>query len=647
MRSELRIPLFFILLLLFCVPRAAAFDWDPVTDTEKNMTSNPLDPGSGALVLFKRGDMDVLRINTSLWETRIVTYTRIKILTDAGRDAGNVVLEAPKYLRYTKIEGRTILPSGEIIPLDTSKIFHGVAYQSGNSAVLSTSFAFSSAQPGAIIEYQTEEYEDWFFPPAWIFDTRGLATLQSSLKTTVTPELGMGQLPLGTTANNISATQKQTSQGVQTDFAVQNLRPLRDEPFAVPFRDRAVMVMFSPVALVFSGQVIPIVKTWDDVADQVSRMVTEMTKNNKEATGKAKEVAEKLPDPRSRAEAIYKYLQQNITSSDLSGIAMGSRSVDQVISQKRGDPDEINAVFMTMLKEVKVDADLVVVATQNWQTLVKQFPALNQLSRVFVRVNLKEGPVFADAADAAAPFGELPWFERGVPGMVVKGTKVQNVEIPAGLPEDNVSASQYSLQLSSDWRAEGDAELNLKGAEAIDFRSDLIDKTPDKAEQRLSDYFGLGRGDAVISGVTHPDFRDTSQPLVVKAHVQHSVAEGGGPGEVLLNPWMGDQYRSPEFKSTQRQSIILFENPMKEVTTSTWKLPLDIQVEKLPSEVNMQGDIADFSHSCTQSGDTVTCTRTFVLKKTLMNDPHGYPATKKFFDEVAQHDQEVVLLRKQ
>ena len=57
--------------------------------------------------------------------------------------------------------------------------------------------------------------------------------------------------------------------------------------------------------------------------------------------------------------------------------------------------------------------------------------------------------------------------------------------------------------------------------------------------------------------------------------------------------------------------------------------------------------MADFSHSCTQSGDTVTCTRTFVLKKTLMNDPHGYPATKKFFDEVAQHDQEVVLLRKQ
>ena len=112
MRYEFRIPLLFVFFLLFCVPRAAAADWDPVTDAEKNMTSNPLDPGSGALVLFKRGNMEVLRANTSLWETKIVTYTRIKILTDAGRDAANVELEAPKYLRYTKIEGRTILPSG-------------------------------------------------------------------------------------------------------------------------------------------------------------------------------------------------------------------------------------------------------------------------------------------------------------------------------------------------------------------------------------------------------------------------------------------------------------------------------------------------------------------------------------------------------
>ena len=143
-----------------------------------------------------------------------------------------------------------------------------------------------------------------------------------------------------------------------------------------------------------------------------------------------KELAEKLPDPRSRAEAIYKYLQQNVTSSNVVGIYLG-RTADDVLSAKRGDPDDINAVYCSMLKEAKVDADLVLVATHNWQTLVKQFPNLDQFSRLIVRVNLKEGPLFADAASATAPFGDLPWYEKGLVAMTVKGTKLQETPDPA------------------------------------------------------------------------------------------------------------------------------------------------------------------------------------------------------------------------
>src|ERR1017187_10490216 len=103
MRKGFHLSLLVFLFLLFPawnVSRAAAADWDPVTDAEKNMTSNPLDPGSGAVVLFKRGDVQVFRQNTSLWETKIIIYTRIKILTEAGHDAGNVAIEAPKVLRF-------------------------------------------------------------------------------------------------------------------------------------------------------------------------------------------------------------------------------------------------------------------------------------------------------------------------------------------------------------------------------------------------------------------------------------------------------------------------------------------------------------------------------------------------------------------
>lgn len=189
---------FLILSLAFSfhIPRAAAADWDPITDAEKGMKANPLDPGAGAVILFKRGEINVLEKQSLFWTTDIRTYVRIKVFNDAGRDAANVSINAPKYVRFAKVEGRTILPSGEIIPLDSSKVFRGKSFEAGkNFAIFQTSFTFPSVEPGAILEYQIEETEDWFYPEPWIFDTRGLGTLDSSLKVLVGPRLNMAAIP--------------------------------------------------------------------------------------------------------------------------------------------------------------------------------------------------------------------------------------------------------------------------------------------------------------------------------------------------------------------------------------------------------------------------------------------------------------------
>ena len=74
MRLNLRILCILSLAFALHVPRAAAADWDPVTDAEKAMKTNPLDPGAGAVVLFKRGEIDVLE--KGFWSTKIcLLYT--------------------------------------------------------------------------------------------------------------------------------------------------------------------------------------------------------------------------------------------------------------------------------------------------------------------------------------------------------------------------------------------------------------------------------------------------------------------------------------------------------------------------------------------------------------------------------------------
>src|SRR5215831_2183753 len=164
----------------FHAPRAAAaVDWDPITDAEKSMKASSLDPGAGAVVLFKRGNIQVLEQSSLFWTTRIQTYVRVKVFNDAGRDAAKVSVDHEKSFRLSKVEGRTILPSGEVIPLDSSKVFKGIVYQEGKHfAMLATNFTLPSVEPGAIFEYQVEEIVDGFFPPPWVFDVPGVGTLQ-------------------------------------------------------------------------------------------------------------------------------------------------------------------------------------------------------------------------------------------------------------------------------------------------------------------------------------------------------------------------------------------------------------------------------------------------------------------------------------
>lgn len=636
-----------LVILAFHVPRSSAADWDPVTDTEKNMKSNPLDPGAGAVVLFKRGQIEVIEQSSLFWTTRIRTYVRMKVFTDAGRDAANVSIESYKSVRTSKIEGRTILPSGEIIPLDPSKVFQGKAYTSGkNFAILESSFTFPSVAPGAIIEYQVEAFEDWFFPSPWIFDTRGVGTLQSSLRVTIGPRLAMNQFPLETTANKISVAQSNTVRGSQVDFAVQNLKPILTEPFSLPFRDLTTMIIFTPSQLGFGGDIYPIITKWDDVGKEVTNDFGSMEKGQKEARSKAKELADKAPDPRKKAEAIYKYLQQNIASSDLAGVGFG-RSADEILSSKRGDPDEINALYVLMLREAKVDSDMVLVATKNWQTLVRGFPNRSQFSRIVTRLNLKDGVMFADPADSASPFGELPWFDRGVQGLAVKGSKVQEADIPAGTMDDNVSSEKVTMRIDKDWTTEGDTEIALKGAEAIEFRADLMEIAPAKLEERLTDVFANGHSDAEVTQIVHPEFRDSSQPFVLKAHVREKLENEGSPGGLLLNPWMEDQYERPRFTANVRHSAVRFNNPETRTSTSTWQLAPEIKVEQLPKEIKIDNDYGGFSRSCAQSAGAVTCTRTFYLKKVLLTTNVDYLNVKKFFDEIAKDDQEVIVLREQ
>jgi hypothetical protein len=641
-KTWLVIGLFGVLLLHRSPIRAA--EWNPVSDDEKALTEDPLDPGSGAVVLFKRGKISVLERTSSFWISTLETYIRIKVFSEAGLDAANVTLELPKYVHLSKVEGRTILPSGQVVPLDSTQVFRGRTSGAGNrNSSVRTTFALPSVEPGAILEYQLVENVDWYFLPPWTFDTPKIGTLRSSLSLLVGPRLALAQFPLETARKKIQVNKSKVAQGNQYDYEVKDLHPIRDEVYSLPFDDQACAVLLTPYAIFFNDETFPIIQKWNDVATIMNSIFQDANKKSSHAKDQAKRLAAKIPEERQRAEAIYSFLQQNIVSSGAGGV-LPNRPVDDVFDDKRGDPDEINTMFITMLREVKLDADPVLIATRDSQSLTGSFPNISQFTRMLTRIRFKDGVVIADPGEPAAAFGELPWFDQGVVGIAINGNKAEEAPIPFGAPESNMVTTKFSSEIGDDGQVEGQLETALQGAGALDVRGDFQDEPEEKLEQALIDYLDMGLPENEMEEIEHPDFKDPTQPLVLKARVRYDLLEEAGPGEILLNPWVADRYRAPLFSATERQSAVRFDYPKKHVSTSIWKLPDGMKAQQLPEPVKISTDLADYSRSCTQQEQTVSCNRSFSLKKMALDDMAQYENAKQFFEEIAQHDQEVIVL---
>jgi hypothetical protein len=260
-------------------------------------------------------------------------------------------------------------------------------------------------------------------------------------------------------------------------------------------------------------------------------------------------------------------------------------------------------------------------------------------------VQLKEGSLFADPAEAAVPLGSLPWYETGITGLLVKGRKFEEVRIPLESPRENVTHFGVESELLPDGQVHSELEVRVKGSPAFQMRALLLDQGPDELEESLQRLVSMDLSDARVGKISHPDFHDTSQELVLSANVEHRLFDEYAGSQILLNPWVGDRMDSPVFKEATRSSAVKF--PFLETTTSTssWQFPPTVRVEEIPSEVKLETDFAEFSHSCSRENENkVICTRTYLLKELRLETMDDYQRAKEFFEEVVRHDQEVLLL---
>ena len=142
-----------------------AVDFQPVSQDELKMTSEPLAPGAPAVILFRQVDR-----NDDRYTAHEDNYFRIKILTEEGRKYADV--EIPIYREVgniVNIHARSIRPDGSVTNFD-GKVFEKPLVKARGLKYMARVFTIPDVQVGGIIEYYytVDLREHYIFDSHWI-----------------------------------------------------------------------------------------------------------------------------------------------------------------------------------------------------------------------------------------------------------------------------------------------------------------------------------------------------------------------------------------------------------------------------------------------------------------------------------------------
>jgi len=463
-----------VLLLALVASPLAAEAFPPITEKERALASVAGEPNAPAVVLFKKAEFLMWGYDyQGAISSRLLVQERRKILTEQGKDLAEVAVAHNDFIRLAGFKGRTILPDGREIPLDSDARFERKRSKRHGRRV--TTVTFPSVAVGAILDYQYElRMESIYFLEPWYFSEE-LPVVYSEMVFKIPREIqtqGWNRDPFKVGLKNES---KKSSRGTELRVWGENLPSVPDDPFGLPFADLATQMMIVPAAYQDRDVYEKLMDSWPSVCEMLEEYYSKARRKDGGVAKKAKEVAN-AGGARQKAEALYRFVRDEIETVDQPGIflAEGS-SVEKTLSQKSGDPAEKALLLQSMLNAAKIDARLVWAADRANGQIDPQVPNPLWFDTVLVALDLDGQRIYLDPSDRALAFGRLQYGYEGTPALIHDARKPEGIVLPEPAHDQNARRAVLDLDLDAEGRLSGKGEVTYTGHHAwqkIDWKED-------------------------------------------------------------------------------------------------------------------------------------------------------------------------------
>ncbi len=678
-------------------PFGDEFKWLPVSDSDWNAVSIDSTESTDALTIFAyRRTVDKPRGDVSVMEV----YYRRKIFNSIGKDSYADINYTffDRYFDSLQIQGRTILPDGRTIPLDTSLVIRKSIQTPEGADVTSTSFSLPGVTDSCIIEYYMRylTYEGsthwWYYqseipilsakyfwyPAKSILEKNEFVQMILEL---LKDEKGVIDFTLPTPSRLIpdkrsTAYAWQNTVGKATTnivpenspsvlvFAVTDVPPFEPEPYSIPEELQQSRVVM------YRTQLDNTKKYWESMAKQYDEALTHVATKKKKLLKAIKKIKKKIPRD-EWPEAAYNWTQQQLWNSDYNGwysekylakqtkkrkrksISRRKRKskknkeffIDDLINRRDANSTGVNLLFCEALKAMGFNTHMAYVVNRDSTVFSSSLPTW-QFDRTIVLVQTDSAHF--DAYDPSTPYlapGQLRWQNEGVAALIIGDTKRLFVHTPVSSQSENTISRSLSVKSIDEDGWSASSKERYGGQMATTLRETLWRHDEEYHVQEVKrmlfpEQIGVEIDSLQISGLW-----DRGGPIVMTFNIRkrHEVAGGGKRLFLPLKEFFGESY-NPFTKETRLKPLV-FDFPY----TVT-----DIAVIHLNEQWSLQAKPDDMAHtnkfgSCQSAiksiGDVVSLQRLFRITSPYVGKKH-YQDIRDIFNARQELNNQIISLIK-
>ena len=350
----------------------------------------------------------------------------------------------------------------------------------------------------------------------------------------------------------------------------------------------------------------------NDVKDLYKWYASLVNQINEESLDTVHDIAERitkaLPNKKEKAEAIFNWVQDNITyvafEDGLGGFI--PRGAASVYDKRYGDCKDMANLLFEMLNHMGIESYRTWIGTRDRPYSYFEVPTPMVDNHMINTVIIENDTIFLDATDSYVPYGMPSAFTQTKEALLgLDDDNFKVIKVPIQNADKNISKVTSTFSIDNGTLKVSESRA-LTGYEKVDFISDYTYKKNDKTEEEfLNTTLALGNNKTKYNNISKANFDNKSTPLILNYDLTIDNYSKTVANKTYINLNIDRVLAKSKIDIADRKYSKKIDHKFKKEFVTTFKIPEGYRASYIPKDLQFDNPEYGFEINYSQKNNEI------------------------------------------